>query len=76
MVSTSFPTLKRVLRTDLEARFEDRIAAYDELLTDIYAPTRSGAGSQKAAVYNLKGQRISDALANGVYIKDGKKMVK
>ena len=62
--------------SDLEARFEDRIAAYDELLTDIYAPTRSGAGSQKAAIYNLKGQRISDALANGVYIKDGKKMVK
>lgn len=62
--------------SDLEARFEDRIAAYDELLTDIYAPTRSGAGSQKAAIYNLKGQRISDALANGVYIKDGKKRVK
>ena len=62
--------------SDLEARFEDRIAAYDELLTDIYAPTRSAAGSQKAAIYNLKGQRISDALANGVYIKDGKKMVK
>ena len=62
--------------SDLEARFEDRIAAYDELLTDIYAPTRSAAGSQKAVIYNLKGQRISDALANGVYIKDGKKMVK
>ena len=62
--------------SDLEARFEDRIAAYDELLTDIYAPARSAVGSQKAAVYNLKGQRISDALANGVYIKDGKKMVK
>ena len=62
--------------SDLEARFEDRIAAYDELLTDIYAPARSGAGSKKAAIYNLKGQRISDALANGVYIKDGKKMVK
>ena len=62
--------------SDLEARFEDRIAAYDELLTDIYAPTRFAAGSQKAAIYNLKGQRISDALANGVYIKDGKKMVK
>ena len=62
--------------SDLEARFEDRIAAYDELLTDIYAPARSAVGSQKAAVYNLKGQRISDALANGVYIKEGKKMVK
>ena len=62
--------------SDLEARFEDRIAAYDELLTDIYAPARFGAGSKKAAIYNLKGQRISDALANGVYIKDGKKMVK
>ena len=62
--------------SDLEARFEDRIAAYDELLTDINAPTRAGAGSQKAAIYNLKGQRISDEPTNGVYIKEGKKMLK
>lgn len=62
--------------SDLEARFEDRIAAYDELLTDINAPTRSGAGSKKAAIYNLKGQRISDEPTNGVYIKEGKKMLK
>lgn len=62
--------------SDLEARFEDRIAAYDELLTDIYAPTRAGAGSKKAAIYNLKGQRISDEPTNGVYIKEGKKMLK
>ena len=62
--------------SDLEARFEDRIAAYDELLTDINAPTRAGAGSKKAAIYNLKGQRISDEPTNGVYIKEGKKMLK
>ena len=62
--------------SDLEARFEGRIAAYDELLTDIYAPARSGAGSKKAAIYNLKGQRISDEPTNGVYIKEGKKMLK
>lgn len=62
--------------SDLEARFEDRIAAYDELLTDINAPTRAGAGSQKVAIYNLKGQRISDEPTNGVYIKEGKKMLK
>lgn len=62
--------------SDLEARFEDRIAAYDELLTDINAPTRAGAGFKKAAIYNLKGQRISDEPTNGVYIKEGKKMLK
>ena len=62
--------------SDLEARFEDRIAAYDELLTDINAPTRAGVGSKKAAIYNLKGQRISDEPTNGVYIKEGKKMLK
>jgi glucose-1-phosphatase len=62
--------------SDLEARFEDRIAAYDELLTDINAATRAGAGSKKAAIYNLKGQRISDEPTNGVYIKEGKKMLK
>ena len=62
--------------SDLEARFEDRIAAYDELLTDINAPTRAVAGSKKAAIYNLKGQRISDEPTNGVYIKEGKKMLK
>lgn len=62
--------------SDLEARFEDRIAAYDELLMDINAPTRAGVGSKKAAIYNLKGQRISDEPTNGVYIKEGKKMLK
>ena len=64
------------LLSDLEARFEERIAAYDQLLTGISAPTRTEAGSQKAAIYNLKGERLSEEPANEIYIKEGKKMVK
>ena len=64
------------LLSDLEARFEERIAAYDQLLTGISAPTRTEAGSHKAAIYNLKGERLSEVPANEIYIKEGKKMVK
>ena len=64
------------LLSDLEARFEERIAAYDQLLTGISAPTRTEAGSQKAAIYNLKGERLSEEPANEIYIKEGKKMMK
>lgn len=47
----------------------------DEEETGISKPTRE-CQQQKAAIFNLKGERIKSQPAHGIYIQDGKKVVR
>ena len=69
------------LLSDLEARFEERIAAYDRLLTGIIPISHSEELPQQAAIYNLQGQQLNShqhsdkSIPKGVYIRQGGKVV-
>ena len=63
--------------SDLDARFAEAIGEYDaieDVPTAVRAASQSETVSQSAAIYNLQGQRV-DSLGNGVYIKNGRKVV-
>ncbi len=67
--------------SDVEARFAERIAAYDQLLTDNISVGSPEESPQQAVIYNLQGQRLdrhhlSDkSIPAGVYIHQGNKVV-
>ena len=69
------------LLSDLVPRFEERIAAYDHLLTGIISVNCSEDLPQQAAIYNLQGQRLDShhlsdkSIPKGVYIHQGNKVV-
>ena len=69
------------LLSDLEARFEERIAAYDHLLTDIKPISHTEGIPLQSAIYNLQGQQLdghhlSDkSIPKGVYIQQGNKVI-
>jgi hypothetical protein len=69
------------LLSDLVTRFEERIAAYDNLLTGITPVNCSEDLPQQAAIYNLQGQRLDShhlsdkSIPKGVYIHQGNKVV-
>lgn len=69
------------LLSDLEARFEERIAAYDHLLTDIKPINHSEEHSEQASIHNLQGQQLNNhhlsdkSIPKGVYIRKGEKVV-
>jgi hypothetical protein len=61
---------------DFEQRFTERIEANGDTASSVRSMEYSG-NATPAAVYNLQGQRLYEEAQNtGIYIKNGRKMVK
>lgn len=60
---------------DFQAQLAKARKEYQEVATGVDAP-RAKAAQQSAAIYDLQGRKVTSALHPGVYIQQGRKIVR